>query len=54
MFVDLQGPWNWFWGRLPLLLQLHYTNPVIDFTFVLVVLGGIAVVGALTYFKLWG
>ncbi|MES1956074.1 cbb3-type cytochrome c oxidase subunit I [Salinisphaera hydrothermalis] len=54
MFVDLQGPWNWFWGRLPLLLQLHYNNPVIGFAFVLAVGGGLVVVAALTYFKLWG
>ncbi|MGN8159091.1 cbb3-type cytochrome c oxidase subunit I [Salinisphaera sp. RV14] len=54
MFVDLQGPWNWFWGRLPLLLQLHYNNPVIGFAFVLAMGGGLAVVAALTYFKLWG
>lgn len=54
MFVNLQGPWDPIFGRLGLLLDLHYTNPFIGAAFLMVVIGGIAVVGLLTYFKRWG
>ncbi|HEY1092673.1 MAG TPA: cbb3-type cytochrome c oxidase subunit I, partial [Burkholderiaceae bacterium] len=36
------------WEAIP------YHEPILIFTFIGVILGGIAVVGALTYFKLWG
>ena len=40
-------------GRLTLeAIPLH--EPILIFTFIGVILGGIALVGALTYFKLWG
>ena len=45
--------WSFLFGRLTLdALPLH--EPIIVATFAAVVLGGVAVVGALTYFKLWG
>jgi cytochrome o ubiquinol oxidase subunit 1 len=54
MFMNLQGPWDPLFGRLPMLLDLQYNNPWIMFAFALVVLGGGTVVAALTYYKLWG
>ena len=40
-------------GRLTLeSLPLH--EPIVVWTFVVVALGGVALVGALTYFRLWG
>ncbi len=45
--------WSFLFGRLTLdALPLH--EPIIVATFAAVVLGGAAVLGALTYFKLWG
>lgn len=45
--------WSFLLGRLSLdALPLH--EPILVATFAVVVLGGIAVVGALTWFKLWG
>ena len=40
-------------GRLTLeALPLH--EPIIVGTFIVVAIGGVALVGALTYFRLWG
>jgi len=44
--------WSFIFGRLTW-ASLPY-EPIVIVTFVVVALGGIAVVGALTYFKLWG
>ncbi|MFT3761633.1 MAG: cytochrome o ubiquinol oxidase subunit I [Pseudoxanthomonas sp.] len=41
-------------GRLELDSLLFLHEPIVMVTFIGVVLGGIAVLGALTYFKLWG
>lgn len=49
MFVDVQGPWNPWLGRLGLLLDLRYSNPFIFFALVLVVAGALAVVAYLVY-----
>ncbi len=46
------GFWSFIFGRLTW-EALPY-DPIIVSTFVVVALGGLAVVGALTYFKLWG
>ncbi|WEK06442.1 MAG: cytochrome o ubiquinol oxidase subunit I [Candidatus Devosia phytovorans] len=44
--------WSFIFGRLTW-AALPY-DPIIIITFVVVAIGGLAVVGALTYFKLWG
>lgn len=45
--------WAFIFGRLTWdVLPLH--EPIVVITFVIVAIGGLAVVGALTYFKLWG
>ena len=45
--------WSFLFGKLSLeALPLH--EPIIVATFAAVALGGAALVGALTYFKLWG
>jgi len=45
--------WSFIFGRLTWdVLPLH--EPIVVITFAIVALGGMAVVGALTYFKLWG
>lgn len=45
--------WSFIFGRLTWdVLPLH--EPIVVITFVVVAIGGLAVVGALTYFKLWG
>ncbi|MBB3982072.1 cytochrome o ubiquinol oxidase subunit 1 [Sphingobium fontiphilum] len=45
--------WSFLFGRLTLdSLPLH--EPIVVATFVAVMLGGVALVGALTYFRLWG
>ena len=45
--------WSFIFGRLTWdVLPLH--EPIVVITFLVVALGGLAVVGALTYFKLWG
>ena len=54
MFMNVQGPWNPLFGRLPGLLNLSYTNPWIMFALGLVIIGGGVIVSALTYYKLWG
>ena len=43
-----------FLGRLTWDSLAIFHDPIILFTFIAVVLGGIAVVGAVSYFKLWG
>ncbi|KFL32627.1 cytochrome o ubiquinol oxidase subunit I [Devosia riboflavina] len=44
--------WSFIFGRLTWdVLPIH--EPILVVTFIVVVLGGLAVVGALTYFKLW-
>ena len=42
-----------FWGKLSWDVFPFY-EPIVLYTFIGVVLGGLAVVGALTYFRLWG
>ncbi|AOV16558.1 cytochrome o ubiquinol oxidase subunit I [Acidihalobacter aeolianus] len=54
MPVHLQGPWNELFGRLGLLLIPHYNNPVIFFAFMLVTVGGTAVLTTLTILGRWG
>ncbi|WP_111747814.1 cbb3-type cytochrome c oxidase subunit I [Salinisphaera orenii] len=49
MFVDVQGPWNPWIGRLGMLLDMEYTNPFIFFALVLVVVGALAVAAYLVY-----
>jgi cytochrome o ubiquinol oxidase subunit 1 len=45
--------WSFIFGRLTWdVLPLH--EPIVVITFIVVAIGGLAVVGALTYFKLWG
>jgi cytochrome o ubiquinol oxidase subunit 1 len=45
--------WSFIFGRLTWdVLPLH--EPIVVITFVVVAIGGLAVLGALTYFKLWG
>lgn len=45
--------WSFIFGRLTWdVLPLH--EPIVVITFIVVAIGGLAVVGAITYFKLWG
>ena len=44
---------QFIFGRLSL-ESLPFHEPIIAVTFGVVVLGGVAMLGALTYFKLWG
>ncbi|QYF87401.1 cytochrome o ubiquinol oxidase subunit I [Brevundimonas sp. PAMC22021] len=44
---------QFIFGRLSL-ESLPFHEPIIAATFIVVVLGGVAMVGAITYFKLWG
>ena len=45
--------WSFIFGRLTWdVLPLH--EPIVVVTFIVVAIGGLAVLGALTYFKLWG
>jgi len=48
-----QDPWKFIFGRLTL-EALPFHEPILIITFAAVAIGGIAVVGLLTYFKLWG
>ena len=41
MFVNVQGPWNPIFGRLPEILNFHYNNPFVMFALLLVVTGGL-------------
>ncbi len=51
--TDASAPHSMLFGRLTLeSIPIH--EPILIATFAVVALGGIAVVGALTYFKLWG
>ncbi len=54
MLVDLQGPWNPIFGRLGLLLEVHYNNPIIFFAFMMVVIGGTAALSWVTFTGRWG
>ena len=54
MLVDLQGPFSPLAGRLGLLLELHYNNPVLGFAFALAVIVGIVTLGWVTYAGKWG
>lgn len=49
MFVDVQGPWNPWFGRLGLLLEMQYTNPFIFFALMLAVVGGLAMAVYVVY-----
>jgi len=51
--LDFSNPTKLIFGRLTW-EAIPYHEPILLFTFIGVVLGGIAVVGALTYFKVWG
>ncbi|MEM6478553.1 MAG: hypothetical protein AAF647_05855, partial [Pseudomonadota bacterium] len=42
-----------FWGKLTWDIFPFY-DPILLGTFLVVVVGGIALVGALTYYRLWG
>ncbi|PXA97849.1 cytochrome o ubiquinol oxidase subunit I [Nostoc sp. 3335mG] len=45
--------WSFIFGRLTWdVLPLH--EPIVVITFIVVAIGGVAVLGALTYFRLWG
>ena len=44
---------QFIFGRLSL-ESLPFHEPIIAATFIVVVLGGVALLGAVTYFKLWG
>ncbi|AOV17103.1 cytochrome o ubiquinol oxidase subunit I [Acidihalobacter aeolianus] len=54
MLVDLQGPWNPIFGRLGLLLEVHYNNPVLFFAFELSVVVGVILVFWATCARKWG
>lgn len=53
MLVHLQGPWTPLLGRLTL-SQIPYRNSIVLGAFVFVVIGAVAVLGALTYYRKWG
>ncbi len=50
MFVHLQGAWSPLFGRLTL-ESIPYSNPIIQFAFAITVLGGIAVVVPVLYYR---
>ncbi|OYV32151.1 MAG: cytochrome o ubiquinol oxidase subunit I, partial [Acidocella sp. 20-61-6] len=50
MFVHVQGPWSELLGRLSL-AAIPYSNVIIQFAFSLVVVGAIAVLGPLLYYR---
>ncbi|AOU97926.1 cytochrome o ubiquinol oxidase subunit I [Acidihalobacter yilgarnensis] len=54
MLVDLQGPWNPIFGRLGLLLEVHYNNPVLFFAFELSVVVGVILLFWATCARKWG
>ncbi|OBS10930.1 cbb3-type cytochrome c oxidase subunit I [Acidihalobacter prosperus] len=54
MLVDLQGPWNPLFGRLGLLLEVHYNNPVLFFAFELSVVVGVILLFWATCARKWG
>jgi len=49
-----QALWTFVFGRLGLHSLAFLYEPILFYTFIVVALGGIGVVGALTYFRLWG
>ena len=51
--VKVEGHWDPIFGRLSL-SQIPYDNPVVGAAFVFVVIGGLAVLGGLTYYRKWG
>ncbi len=53
MLVSYPGPWTPFFGRLDA-QQIPLQNPILFWTFVLVSLGGVAVLAAITYLRAWG
>ncbi|MHB1752861.1 MAG: cbb3-type cytochrome c oxidase subunit I [Acidiferrobacter sp.] len=53
MLVSYPGPWTPFFGRLDA-QQIPLQNPILFGTFVLVSLGALAVLGAITYSRSWG
>jgi len=53
MLVNVPGPWSPFLGRLAL-SEIPYTNPILAPLFVVIVLAGIALVAAITYYGKWG
>lgn len=53
MLVQLQGPWSPLLGRLSL-QQIPYNNPILIGTFLLVVVLGLVVLMATTYYAKWG
>ncbi len=50
---DQLDPMKLIFGRLSL-EAIPYHEPILVMTFIMVALGGIAVLGAMTYFRLWG
>ncbi|WP_455380440.1 cbb3-type cytochrome c oxidase subunit I [Acidihalobacter prosperus] len=54
MLVNLQGPWNPIAGRLGLLLQVHYNNPVLFFAFELSVVVAVILIFWATCTRKWG
>ncbi len=53
MLVNVPGPWSPLLGRLAL-SEIPYTNPILAPLFVVIVLAGIAMVAAITYYGKWG
>ncbi|MBE7567912.1 MULTISPECIES: cbb3-type cytochrome c oxidase subunit I [Acidithiobacillus] len=53
MLVNVPGPWSPLLGRLAL-SEIPYTNPILAPLFVVIVLAGIALVAAITYYGKWG
>ena len=51
--VELQGPWNWMYGRLTL-SQVPYDNPIVGSAFLFTAAGGLVIFGLLTYYRKWG
>ena len=49
----LQGHWDWLFGRLTL-QQVPYDNLVVGTAFIFAAVAGLAILGALTYFRWWG
>ena len=50
--VELQGPWDWFFGRLTL-SQIPYNNPIVLGAFVFSGVVAAAVLGLVAYKNLW-
>lgn len=54
MLVNLQGPWSPIFGRLGILLDVHYNNPAIFLAFQMVVIGAAIILFWLTCAGRWG